>query len=198
MITVADAMRAGHEMAYHPGETNFRMANVIAVNKWENAKEGAKVVEKNAKECNPHAKVIKISMDAFMDRHLTAADRKRVLVIDDGPTVTHGEMPYGIGYLVAKREKCNILDGAKYAVGIYKELYRKYRHIVKVVPAVGYSESQIADLGRLIEKAKPSVVISATPTDLSELLKIKTPLVKVAYRLRENRELEDVLKGWIG
>lgn len=197
MITVADAMRAGHEMAYHPGEANFRMANVIVLNKWEGNKNGARKIMRNAKAVNPHAKVVKVSTDVLIGKHLTSADKKRVLVIEDGPTITHGEMPYGIGYLVAKREKCSVLDGAKFATGIYKEIYGRYKHIKKVVPAVGYSKKQIGDLQRLIENARPSAVISATPTDLSELLDIKVPIVRASYKLKNNAALDKTLKEWL-
>ncbi|MEM3364024.1 MAG: GTP-binding protein [Candidatus Micrarchaeia archaeon] len=195
MITVADAMRAGHEIAYHPGEVNFRMADVIAINKWENAKKGAREIEWRAKEMNPHAKIIRVSMDAVMDRKLSAAEKKRVLVIEDGPTITHGEMPYGIGYIVAKKEGCSIIDGSKFAVGVYKKIYAQHKHIEKVVPAVGYSREQIEELKVLIGKARPSAVVSATPTNLSDFLDIKAPLVRVTYKLRKNNAVERVLES---
>ena len=191
MITVADAMRAGHEKAYHPGEVNFRMADIIAINKWN--RKGAQVIMQNAKEMNPHAEVIKIEMDAFMDREISEDEKKRVLVIEDGPTITHGGMPYGIGYITAKKKRCTILDGAKYAVGEYKRIYEKYTHIKQVVPAVGYSKGQIRELSALIKKANPSVIISATPTDLIGLLNIKIPIIRVNYKLRKNKKLDELL-----
>ncbi len=188
MITVADAMRAGHETLYYPGEVNFRMCDVIAINKWENNAEGLRTIMRNAKALNPQAELVRISMEYEASSEIRKG--ARALVVDDGPTLTHGGMPYGVGYLVAMKKGCKIIDGRRYAEGAYRELYRKYGHIHKVVPAVGYSKAQIGDLKQTIMNAKPQLIISATPADLTKLLNIKIPIVKVSYKLKRNIQLE--------
>ncbi|MGC8923624.1 MAG: GTPase [Candidatus Micrarchaeia archaeon] len=191
MITVADAIRAGHETLYHPGEVNFRMCDVIAVNKWEYSRKGENVVRENAKLLNPNATVIRMSLEHAVEGNLQK--NMRVIIVEDGPTITHGGMPYGIGYIVAKKARCDILDGRKYAKGIYKKIYEQYPHIEKVVPAIGYSKNQIADLRKTILSSRPDGIICATPTNISNLLDTNIPVINIKYRVKRNKELEEIL-----
>lgn len=189
MITIADAMRAGHECLYFPGEVNFRMADIILINKWEHALKGTKIIKENVKRMNPHAKIFKVSMS----KKSSASIKGRVLVIEDGPTITHGGMPYGIGYLTASKHRCRIINARKYAVGVYKQVYKKYKHIKKVVPAIGYTWRQVSDLKQIIKQSNPDMVVSGTPTDLTKLLRLKIPIVRINYELKRNAALERVL-----
>ncbi|MCX8206181.1 MAG: GTPase [Candidatus Micrarchaeota archaeon] len=182
MITVADAMRAGHEVGYHPGETNFRMCDIIAVNKWEKSPKGAQAIERNAKDANPRAMVVKVSMEHKVEGKLRKG--MRVVVVEDGPTITHGEMPYGIGKIAAEAAGCSVVDASKSAKGIYEKIYREYPHIQGVIPAVGYSERQLRDLEATVNAARADAVVLATPTDLTKLLRINKPAVKVSYRMQ--------------
>ena len=186
LIVVVDPHRAGHELLYHPGEANFRMADVIVVNKIDTApKDGIKIILENIKQYNSKAKVIMAKSKILVNKP-DMIRNKRVLVVEDGPTLTHGEMQYGAGTVAAERYKSkNIVDAQKYAVGSIKEVYKKYPRLKKILPAMGYSHKQMKDLEITINKVKCDLVIDGSPFDLSKLLKINKPIVNVDYELDE-------------
>ena len=199
-ITVADAYRPGHELTYHPGETNFRLANVILINKVDDSNtEGVKIVENNARMFNPNAQVIKARSTNTMENPNIIKDKK-VLVIEDGPTVTHGGMKFGAAYKVAiKFGAAEIIDPRPFAVGLIKDTFNKYTHLKNVLPAVGYGDQQIKDLQETINKSKCDLVLSGTPTSLERILKINKPLHQVYYEVEEigKPTLEDIIKSFL-
>ncbi len=183
-ITVADPHRPGHERDYFPGRTNFERADVIVINKCNTAEEAdIATVERNAAEMNPGAEVLRA------DSPVTASDPgalrgKRVLVVEDGPTLTHGEMKYGAGTVAARDAgAAEIVDPRPFIVGEIAETFRKYPDIGAVLPAMGYGEQQIADLAATIDRADCDVVVIGTPIDLARVVKIDKPTVRVTYDL---------------
>ncbi|MEI8132134.1 MAG: cyclic 2,3-diphosphoglycerate synthase [Leptolinea sp.] len=200
-IVVADPHRAGHEYLYHPGETNVRAADVFVINKVDTADPQAVIaVREKLNELNPKAVVIEAASPLFMDDP-EAIRGKRVLVIEDGPTLTHGEMAYGAGYVAAKRYgAAEIVDPRPYAVGAIAETYKKYPKTGPILPAMGYGDAMIRDLEKTIDKADVDLVIIATPIDLNRVLKIRKPNQRVRYELQEIGQptLEDLLKEKFG
>jgi len=196
-IVVADPHRAGHERTYYPGETNFRMANVIVINKVDTARhEDVELVRHNALELNPSAIIVEAASPITVDRPELISGRS-VLVIEDGPTLTHGEMPYGAGTVAARLHAAGeVVDPRPYAVGSIVEIYSKFPHIGPVLPAMGYSERQIEELQQTIERTPADTVVVATPIDLRRVVKVKRPLVRVRYSLKEltSPSLEDILR----
>ena len=184
-IVVADPHRAGHEMAYHPGETNLRMADVIIINKVDTADpQKVKLVKENIKLANPDATVLEAASPITADNP-EAVRGKRLLVIEDGPTVTHGSMPYGAGVLFAQKFGAGtIVDPRPYAVGSIKQAYEKYRHLGAVLPALGYGGRQVAELKETIDRTPCDVVVIGTPIDLRRVITIKQPTVRVKYELK--------------
>jgi predicted GTPase len=194
-ITIADPHRPGHEMLYHPGEANLRAADVILVGKTGTAqRKNVKCVMKNARLCNPEAKIIKTDLRLIADQ--VDLRGKKVLVIEDGPTLTHGEMPYGGGTIYAKKAGADIIDASKYAVGSIKEVFKKYPHLKRALPAMGYSKKQIADLQSTINRSKCDYIIEATPINLRKLMKIKKHVIEVDYELAQSRELDGILDNF--
>jgi len=185
LLVVADPLRAGHEMAYHPGEMNFRMADVIVINKVDSATpEQIQEVEESARAVNPRALVIKARSPVTLEDGTKLAGR-RVLVIEDGPTLTHGEMLYGAGVVAARQAgAAEILDPRQYAVGSMKDIYAKYR-IGPVLPAMGYSDRQLHEFESMINATPADVVVIATPVDLRKLVRIEKPAVRASYDLEE-------------
>ena len=184
-IVVADPHRAGHEITYHPGETNLRMADVIIINKVDTA-DPRKVeqVKENIKMVNPNAKVLDAASPVTADKP-ELIKGKRVLVIEDGPTLTHGSMPYGAGTIMAKNSGASeIVDPKPYAVGSIMEAYKKYTHLGSILPALGYGEKQVAELKETIERIPCDVVVIGTPIDLRRVITINKPTVRVNYELR--------------
>ena len=184
-IVVADPHRAGHELAYHPGETNLRMANVVIINKVDTA-DPQKVVQvkENIKLVNPNATVLEAASPITGDNP-DAIKGKRVLVIEDGPTLTHGGMPYGAGTVFAKKFGAGeIVDPKPYAVGSIKEAYKKYTHLGPLLPALGYGEKQVAELKETIDHTPCDVVVIGTPIDLRRVMTINKPTVRVKYELK--------------
>lgn len=179
-FVVADALRPGHELQYHPGEANFRMADVIVVNKAGASPAGAKLVEAHAKEVNPDARLIVTKMQLSEEDGIKLKGKKAI-VIEDGPTVTHGGMDYGAGYEFARSKGAKIIDPRKFAVGTIKEAFEKYPHLKKVLPAIGYFPKQIKDLQESINSSNADVVVSGTPTDIRRVLKVKIPMLHVRY-----------------
>jgi predicted GTPase len=196
-IVVADPFRAGHELLYHPGETNFRRADVIVINKMNTApKEGIQTVMANIKAYNPKATVIKANSKIIVADGEQIRG-KRVLVVEDGPTLTHGGMTLGAGIKAAEMYGAKeIIDPRPYAVGSIKDTFKKYGHLDRVLPAMGYGDKQTKELNATINKIKCDLVVSATPIDLSKLIKTDKKLLVVGYELDEigKPDLAEVLK----
>ncbi len=184
-IVVADPHRAGHEVAYHPGETNLRMANVVIINKVDTADpQNVKQVKENIKMLNPKAIILDAASPITADKP-ELIKGKRVLVIEDGPTLTHGNMPYGAGIIMAQKLGAKeIVDPKPYAVGSIKETYKKYTHLGTILPAIGYGEKQIDELKETIDRTPCDVVVIGTPIDLRRVMTINKPTVRVKYELQ--------------
>jgi predicted GTPase len=184
-IIVADPHRAGHELLYYPGETNLRMADVIIINKIDTADpEKVKQVEENIRMVNPKATVLRAESPISADGP-EAIRGKSVLVIEDGPTITHGGMPYGAGTVFAKKFGAReLVDPRPYAVGSIKEAYKKYPHLGAVLPALGYGGKQVAELKKTIDDTPCDIVVIGTPIDLRRIISIKQPTVRVKYDLK--------------
>ena len=187
-ITVVDPHRPGHEQRYYPGETNLRMADVIVVNKVDTAKKkDVDVVLANIRATNPKAKVIMANSPVHVDEP-KAIRGQRVLVVEDGPTVTHGEMRYGAGHIAARKYKARkIVDPRPFAVGSIQKTFAKYTHLTDVLPAMGYGRKQIHELERTINAVPCDLVLIGTPIDLGGMLKINKPALRVTYELEERR-----------
>jgi predicted GTPase len=200
-ITVADPLRAGHERSYHPGETNLRMADAVVINKIDSATdEQIDAVERSVAEVNPSATVVKARSPVVLEDGADLAG-KRVLVIEDGPTLTHGEMRYGAGVVAAKeRSAGEIIDPRRWAEGSMKDVYAKY-DVGPVLPAMGYSEEQLREFEHMGNAAGADAVLIATPIDLRKLVRIDAPAYKVSYELEEaegSPTIEDVLAPVLG
>jgi predicted GTPase len=184
MITVADPHRPGHELLYYPGESNFLMADVIVISKVNTAKKAnVKIVEDHAKQYNPKAKIVKSSLEISVSNE--NIKNKKVIVIEDGPTLTHGGMKYGAGTIAAKKHGARPIDPRKYAIGSIKDIYKKYGHLGSILPAMGYSRRQIKELEQTINRAKCDFIVDGTPADLGRLMKISKPVVDVDYKFSE-------------
>ena len=200
-IVVADPHRAGHETTYHPGEANLRMADVIVINKVDTAEpENVDRVEATARELNPGAVIIRARSPVTVDDP-GAVVGKRVLVIEDGPTLSHGEMTYGAGVVAARSHgAAEIVDPRLYAVGSLRGVYERYP-VGPVLPAMGYSATQIEEMEQTIDAAPVDVVVIATPVDLARVADIRKPSVRVRYELEEaegSPKLADVLAERLG
>jgi predicted GTPase len=200
-IVVADPHRPGHEASYHPGETNVRSADVFVINKVDTASpESVIQVRNNLRLANPKATVIEAASPLFVDNP-AEVQGKRVLVIEDGPTLTHGEMAYGAAWVAAQRfGAAEIIDPRPYAVGSIKATYEKYPTTGNVLPAMGYGDKQIRELEKTINAVDCDLVLVGTPIDLTRVLKIKKPSQRVRYELQEIGQptLEDLLKAKFG
>jgi len=196
-VVVADPHRADHAKLYYPGETNVRMADVVIINKVDTADpKNVELVREIVTELNPKAKIITAASPVTVDDP-KAIKGKTVLVIEDGPTVTHGGMKFGAGLIAAKKAGAKkIIDPRPYAVNSIKETFEKYNHLENVLPAMGYGELQIKDLQQTINAAKCDVVVSGTPIDLNRVLKANKPIIRVRYELQVlgQPSLEEVLK----
>jgi len=185
-IVVADPHRPGHEVAYHPGEANARMADVFVLNKVDTASpEGVLAVRESLRQLNPEAIMIEAASPLFVDNP-DAIRGKRVLVVEDGPTLTHGEMAYGAGWVAARRfGAAEIVDPRPFAVGSIVDTYNKYPTTGTVLPAMGYGEKQMKELEQTIKNADVDLVIVGTPIDLTRVIKIDKPYQRVRYELQE-------------
>jgi predicted GTPase len=186
-IVVADPHRAGHELTYYPGETNMRMADIVIVNKVDTAEpEKIAQVEANIRSANPHAIILRANSPVTVDKP-EMVKGKRVLVIEDGPTLTHGEMKYGAGLVAAKRLGASeIVDPRPYACGSIRNVFVKYPHVTEVLPAMGYGAKQVKELSDTIAAVPCDVVLIATPIDLTRVLAIDKPSTRVTYELDEH------------
>jgi len=196
MITVVDPHRPGHEIAYHPGEVNVRMADVVVINKEDTANfEDIEEVRENVRHVNPQAIFIDAASPLFVE-DISQIANKRVVVVEDGPTLTHGGMSYGAGYIAAiKYGAAEIVSPKPYAVGTIAETYAKYGQVEEVLPAMGYSERQIKDLEETLNRVPADVIVSGTPINISRLVKVNKPIVRVMYELEEigKPTLKDVI-----
>ncbi len=197
-IVVVDPHRPGHEISYHPGEANLRRAHVVVINKIDTADlSGIETVRRSIRKVNPKAVVIDAASPIFVD-DAAAIRGKRVLAVEDGPTLTHGEMKYGAGVLAAmKHGAVEIVDPRAYAVGTIAATFAKYPGIGTLLPAMGYGDEQVRDLGETIARTPCDTVIVATPIDLRRVVAIEKPAVRVRYDLEEigKPDLEEVLAG---
>jgi predicted GTPase len=200
-IVVADPHRPGHEVAYHPGEANARLADVFVLNKVDTAgPEGVLAVRESLRKLNPEALMIEAASPLFVDDP-DAIRGKRVLVVEDGPTLTHGEMAYGAGWVAARRfGAAEIVDPRPFAVGSIIETYQKYPTTGDVLPAMGYGEKQMKELEQTIENADVDLVVIGTPIDLTRVIKINKPYQRVRYELQEIGQptLADLLEKKFG
>lgn len=200
-IVVADPHRVGHERTYHPGETNARMADVIIINKVGTAPpENVSKLEQNLRTLNPKATIIKANSSMSLDDSPDLINGKRVLCIEDGPTVTHGEMAFGAATLAAKTHGATeIVDPRQFAKGSIKDLYQQYTHLEAVLPAMGYGKKQTKELENTIKAIDCDTVIIGTPIDLRRVVKIKQPTIRVRYSLEEigTPNLESILDEFL-
>jgi predicted GTPase len=200
-ITVADPHRPGHEIAYYPGETNLRAADVILLNKIDTADYASiRSVRQNASTVNPGAVIIEAASPLFVENP-EAIRGKRVLVVEDGPTLTHGEMAYGAGYVAAQRfGAAEIIDPRPYAVESIIATYQKYPNTGTILPAMGYGHEQMRDLEVTINNTPCDLVVVGTPIDLTRLLKIKHPMERVRYELQVigRPTVEEVIRARLG
>ncbi|MCD6481500.1 MAG: GTPase [Thermoplasmata archaeon] len=196
-ITIADPHRAGHELAYYPGEINLRMADVVIINKVDTAKEeNIRKVEDNIKEVNPEARIIKASSPIHVEGDIKG---KRVIVVEDGPTVTHGEMPYGAGAIAAQQHGAEMVDARKYAVGSIKATFEKYPHLDRILPAMGYGKQQMKELEETINAADCDAVLAATPINLARVINVNKPIIRVRYGVGKDveAELQEILDDFL-
>jgi predicted GTPase len=196
-FVIADALRPGHEMLYYPGETNFRSADVIVINKVSDNPMDALRIRKNAEKANPKAKVI----EADMELSATGGSiyGKKVIVVEDGPTVTHGGMRFGAGFEYAARNGADVIDPRPFAVGSIKEIYARFGHIGDVVPSMGYYGKQIEELAETIKRSGAEIVVSGTPINLTKILKLDIPVLHVTFTIAERtgsleKEIDAFLK----
>jgi predicted GTPase len=195
-IVVADPYRPGHELKYHPGEANVRMADVVLINKVNTADpKDVAIVKKNVEELNPKAIIVKGASVITVDNK-ESVKGKKVLVIEDGPTVTHGGMPIGAGTIVAKEFGAKeIVDPRPYATGSILEAYKKYPHMTSILPALGYGEAQVRELEKTINAVPCDLVIIGTPIDLRRVVTLNKPALRARYELQElgTPNLEEIL-----
>jgi predicted GTPase len=200
-IVVADPLRPGHELTFYPGETNARSADVFVINKVDTASpDDVILVRENLRSLNPNAVVVEGASPLFVDDP-AAIQGKRVLVVEDGPTLTHGGMKYGAGYVAARRfGAAEIVDPRPFAVGSIAETFEKYPETGNILPAMGYGEAQTRDLEETINAADVDMVIIGTPIDLTRVIKIDKPYQRVRYEIQEIGvpTLEDILKEKFG
>jgi len=199
MIVVVDPLRVGDEYLYHPGETCLRMAHVVVINKIDTAKEReVEKLKENVKKLNPQAEIVE-AYSKIEVKERWKIKNKRVLVIEDGPTLTHGNMCYGAGFVAAERYGAKeIVDPRPYAVKSIKEVYEKYTHLKNILPAMGYSKKQIEDLKETIDKVECDTVVIGTPTELNKLIPIEKECVKVSYELEEKgKSLKQIIESWL-
>ena len=196
-IVVVDPHRPGHELRYHPGETNLRMADVCVVNKVDSAsQEGIDAVLESIRAATTDARVVLAASPFHVEGDATEIRGKRVLAVEDGPTLTHGEMTYGAAVLAAKQfGAAELIDPRPCAVGSIAETFEQYPHVGTLLPAMGYGRRQMQDLRETIRRCKADLVLIGTPVDLRRLIDLDTPALRVTYKLQEMGEptLKDVL-----
>jgi predicted GTPase len=184
-ITVADPLRLGHETSYHPGEANLRMADVVVINKVDSAdREAIETLRTTIATVNPKAVVVEAHSPITIEGEVEL-EGKRVLVVEDGPTLTHGGMAYGAGVVAARRAGAFLVDPRPWAVGSIRDVYARFPHIGAVLPAMGYSDEQRRELADTINASEADVVLIATPIDLRNICELTKPGLRATYELRE-------------
>ncbi|MHA2050428.1 MAG: cyclic 2,3-diphosphoglycerate synthase [Promethearchaeota archaeon] len=199
LFIVVDPLRPGHEMKYHPGEVNARYADAFVINKMNSAQpEDVKIVEKNLDKLNPNAIRIYTNSVVTVD-NTHKIKNKKVLIVEDGPTLTHGNMSYGAGYVAAKNSGAIIVDPRPYLTGTMKTVFEEFPQITEIVPAMGYNEQQIKDMEETLNKAEAEVIIDGSPIDLEKLIKSNKPIVRVSYDIEaiKSPTIEEVLDDFI-
>jgi predicted GTPase len=199
LVTVADPLRSGDELTYYPGETVARMADVLLINKINSAtKEEIKTVVDDLRSINSKAKIAYAESVVTPDNPRIIKN-KRVLVIEDGPTITHGGMRIGAGTVAAREYGASeIISATKYAVGALKDVFKEYPKLDRELPAMGYSPKEIRDLEATVNRADCDVVISATPTNLRHIINVNKPIVHVSYELKPaDRTLDKIVSEFI-
>jgi predicted GTPase len=197
-VVVADALRPGHELRYFPGETNLRMADVVVINKIDSARpEDVEVVKANVASANPRAVVVEAESRVTVEDGAAIAG-KRVLCVEDGPTLTHGEMSFGAAVVAAERAgAAELVDPRPYLVGSLKKTFEENLHIGALLPAMGYGGDMIADLEATVNATPADVVVAGTPVDLGRLIKANKPVVRVRYELEvvSKPDLADIIRA---
>jgi predicted GTPase len=198
-VVVADPLRAGDEQRYHPGEANLRMADVVLINKVDTASaEALAQLRESIAQLNPAARIIEARSELAVDGSIAG---RRVVVVEDGPTLTHGGMAYGAGIVAARRANATPVDPRPHAIGSIAETLARYPHLEPLVPAMGYGEQQVAELRDTLNAVPADLVLSATPIDLTRLMSLNKPVVRVRYDLAPvepgaiERVLEPILLG---
>lgn len=199
-IVLVDPLRPGQEITYHPGETNLKMADIVVINKIDSAdKKDIELVRQNIGKYNKNATIIESASPISIENG-DDIKGKRVLVIEDGPTLTHGGMKYGAGMVAAKKYGAKEIINAKpYAIGSIKETYEKYDHIEDILPAMGYGDNQVKELEEIVNSIDCDVIISGTPIDIKRVIDTDKKVVRVGYSLQEigDPNLTQVLKDFI-
>jgi len=197
-IVVVDPHRPGHELRYYPGEANLRMADVVVINKVDTAApDNVVTVRNNIKRVRPEATIVEAASEIHVE-DVAHVRGRRVLAVEDGPTVTHGEMKEGVGAIAARKFGAKeLVDPRQFAVGSIKQVYEKYAHLGRVLPAIGYGQKQIKDLEQTIAATDCDSVVLGTPIDLRRIMKIAKPAVRVRYEIRETTKptLEEILRS---
>lgn len=200
MITVVDPHRPNHEISYYPGQNNLLLADIVVINKIDSADaDGIQTVRANIAAYNPDARVVEAASPLEVEDYEKIFG-KRVLVVEDGPTLTHGEMQYGAGVVAAEKYgAAELVDPRPYTVRSITKTFEKYPDIGILLPAMGYGDQQVKDLEATIDKVKCDLVIIATPIDLSRVLKLKKPYVRVRYSLQEigQPDLQSLIQQWL-
>ncbi|RLF56592.1 MAG: GTPase, partial [Thermoplasmata archaeon] len=200
LITIADPHRPGHELSYYPGEMNVRAADMVIINKVNTAKkEDIDLVRKNVEKIAPNAKIINGISTVIAD-DIDMIKGKKVLVLEDGPTVTHGGMKYGAGMVAAKNYNASeIIDPREFAIGTIKDTFDKFPHLTNILPAMGYGKKQVSELEETINNTDCEVVVSGTPIDINRVLKTNKPIVRIRYGVGEEtaKDLEDVVEEFL-
>jgi len=199
LFIVVDPLRPGHEMKYHPGEVNARYADAFVINKMNSAKPNdVKIVEENLDQLNPNAiKIYTNSVVTIEGNHDLSG--KRVLVVEDGPTLTHGNMSYGAGYVAAINSGAIIVDPRPYLSGTMKTVFEEFPQITEIVPAMGYNDQQIKDMEDTLNKADAEIIIDGSPIDLGKLIKSNKPIIRVNYDIEaiKSPTIEEILDQFI-
>ena len=181
LFVVVDPLRPGHEIKYHPGEVNARYADVFVINKMNSAREeDVKIVEKNLNELNPDA--IRVYTNSIvLAEDPTKLKGKKVVVVEDGPTLTHGGMAIGAAYVAARNAGAKVIDPRTFLVGSMKDVFEEFPQITEIVPAMGYTDKQIEDLENTLKNVKCDIILNGSPIDLSKLVNVNKPIIKVTY-----------------
>jgi predicted GTPase len=199
LFIVVDPLRPGHEILYHPGEVNARYADVFVINKMNNAKaEDVKIVEDNLNALNPNATKIFTNSVVTVENGKDLKGKK-VIVVEDGPTLTHGDMSIGAGFVAAINSGAEIIDPRPYLTGTMKNLFKEFPHITQIIPAMGYNDQQIKDMEDTLNKAEAEIIIDGSPIDLEKLIKSNKPIVRISYDIEavNSPTIEEVLDDFI-